>query len=138
MTRSYYRGAACAILVFDITRRSSFTNLQTWLTDARKLVNDYTVFVLVGNKLDLKVKREVSFEEADKFAHDHKLIYIEASAKTGEKVEEVFLETARDILKNIDTGKLDVNATETTGVQVINNAPVNLGGSSSGRSGCKC
>ncbi len=50
MTRSYYRGAAGAILVFDVTRRSSFNHLATWLADARNLTHPNTVIVLVGNK----------------------------------------------------------------------------------------
>jgi hypothetical protein len=50
VTRSYYRGAAGAILVFDVTRRSSFNHLATWLADARNLTHPNTVIVLVGNK----------------------------------------------------------------------------------------
>lgn len=61
VTRSYYRGAAGAIMVYDITRRSSFNHLATWLTDARNHTNPSTVMMLIGNKLDLAKQREVGF-----------------------------------------------------------------------------
>lgn len=53
VTRSYYRGAAGALLVYDITRRSTYNHLQTWLNDARSLTNPNTVIFLIGNKCDL-------------------------------------------------------------------------------------
>mmetsp|Transcript_21754 Transcript_21754/g.51129 ORF Transcript_21754/g.51129 Transcript_21754/m.51129 type:complete len:207 (-) Transcript_21754:243-863(-) len=113
VTRSYYRGAAGALMVYDITRRSSFNHLATWLTDARNLTNPNTVIVLIGNKLDLGKNREVSFEEASRFSEENGLIYVEASAKTGENVEEAFLRTARQIYQNIQNGSLDLNCAET-------------------------
>ena len=49
MTRSYYRGAAGALMVYDITRRSTYNHLSSWLTDARNLTNPNTVsLVSVG------------------------------------------------------------------------------------------
>jgi len=112
VTRSYYRGAAGAIMVYDITTRSSFNHLATWLTDARNHTNPCTVMMLIGNKLDMAKQREVSFEEAEAFAKDNGLIYLEVSAKTGQNVEEAFLRTARKIYDNIQSGALDLNAAE--------------------------
>jgi Ras-related protein Rab-14 len=54
VTRSYYRGAAGALLVYDITRRSTYNHLQSWLNDARNLTNPNTVIFLIGNKSDLE------------------------------------------------------------------------------------
>jgi Ras-related protein Rab-14 len=117
VTRSYYRGAAGALMVYDITRRSTYNHLTSWLTDARNLTNPNTVIYLIGNKNDLKEQRDVTFDEAKQFALDNDLTFIEASAKTGFNVEEAFSETARKIFQNIQDGSLDLNAAE-SGVQV--------------------
>jgi len=116
VTRSYYRGAAGALMVYDITRRSTYNHLTSWLTDARNLTNPNTVIYLIGNKSDLEAQRDVSYEEAKAFADENGLIFIEASAKTGVNVEEAFLRTAKQIYQNIQDGSLDLNAAE-SGVQ---------------------
>jgi len=90
VTRSYYRGAAGALLVYDITRRITYNHLTSWLTDARNLTNPNTVIMLIGNKKDLDAQRDVTYEEAAAFAKENGLIFIESSAKTGENVEEAF------------------------------------------------
>lgn len=115
VTKSYYRGAAGALMVYDITRRQTFTHLATWLTDCRHLTNPHTVIMLIGNKLD-KEEREVSYEEASRFAEENGLVYVETSAKTGEGVEDAFLTTARKIYENIENGVLDPNSVE-SGIQ---------------------
>jgi GTPase SAR1 family protein len=54
VTRSYYRGAAGALLVYDVSSRDSFNALANWLTDARTLASPNIVILLVGNKKDLE------------------------------------------------------------------------------------
>ncbi|KAG9121864.1 hypothetical protein FRC07_001998, partial [Ceratobasidium sp. 392] len=71
VTRSYYRGAAAAILVYDITSRASFLNLPRWLADARALASSQLVTVLVGNKTDREEEREVEWSEASKWAAEN-------------------------------------------------------------------
>eukprot|EP00906_Rhabdomonas_costata_P034699 RCo048809 len=107
VARSYYRGTAGAILVYDITSRESYNQLARWLTDARNLTNPNTVMMLVGTKVDLEDKREVSYEEALRFAEENGLVLFETSAKTGRNVEPAFLGTARRILENIQNGIQD-------------------------------
>ena len=67
VTRSYYRGAAGALLVYDITSRETFNSLANWLTDARTLASPSIVILLVGNKKDLEDEREVTFLEASRY-----------------------------------------------------------------------
>ncbi|KAJ4462443.1 putative ras-related protein Rab-14 [Paratrimastix pyriformis] len=92
-----------------VTRRSTFNNLATWLMDARNLTTPNTVIMLIGNKSDLSA-REVPFAEAKAFAEENGLIFLETSAKTGENVEEAFLETASAIYEKIQNGSLDLGS----------------------------
>lgn len=107
ITRSYYRGAAGALLVYDITRRDTYEHLTSWLEDCRKYSNQNLTIMLVGNKSDLETKREVSKEEGEAFAKKHDLFFMETSAKTAVNVENAFLETARTIFQNTEKGGLE-------------------------------
>lgn len=129
VTRSYYRGAAGALLVYDTTSRDSYNALSNWLNDARTLASSNIVILLVGNKKDLEEAREVTFLEASNFASENgeqlrirglifffdfsynfclsELIFLETSAKTGDSVEEAFLKCSKTILAKIETGELD-------------------------------
>lgn len=73
ITRSYYRGAAGALLVYDITRRETFDHLASWLEDARQHANPNMTIMLIGNKADLSVRQNSTFNLHDKeseFADD--------------------------------------------------------------------
>jgi GTPase SAR1 family protein len=59
ITRSYYRGACCALLMYDISRRETFDHVAQWLSEAKKNSNPHMVIILVGNKADLEHKRAV-------------------------------------------------------------------------------
>jgi len=106
VTRSYYRGAAGAILVYDITSRETYNHVASWLSDARSLANKDISIILVGNKADLP-NREVTFLEASRFAQENDLMFLETSALSGEGVEGVFFQCARSILSKINSGVLD-------------------------------
>jgi len=109
ITRSYYRAAAGAILVYDITRRETFNHLARWLDEARQNGNPQMSFILVGNKCDMESERAVSYEEGERFARENDLIFLETSAKTAYNVEEAFLKTAQLIYEKIESGVIDVN-----------------------------
>jgi len=116
VTRSYYRGAAAALLVYDVTRRATFNQLTTWLTDCRNLTNPNTVIMLIGNKMDLEDARTVSYEEANTWAKENGLLFLETSAKTGQNVEETFVRTAGLIFQNIEDGHVAPNSNDGYGV----------------------
>jgi len=109
ITRSYYRGAAGALLVYDITRRETFNHLTTWLEDARQHSNSNMVIMLIGNKSDLESRREVKKEEGEAFAREHGLVFMETSARTAANVEEAFINTAKEIYEKIQEGVFDIN-----------------------------
>jgi Ras-related protein Rab-2A len=117
ITRFYYRGAAAALIVYDITKRDSFEHIREWLMEARINGNPEMCVMLVGNKTDLHEARQVSPEEGQAFADEHNLMFLEASAKTGENVEKVFRDAASEILKRVHLGLLDIN-NEALGVKV--------------------
>lgn len=110
ITRSYFRGASGALLVFDITRRNTFDSVTSWLHDLRQIAEENIVVVLVGNKSDLEAKRQVSVQEAEEWSRKNGVMrYVETSAKSGEGVERAFLEVAERIYQNIEAGKYDLN-----------------------------
>jgi Ras-related protein Rab-2A len=117
ITRSYYRGAAGALLVYDITRRDTFQHLRSWLDDARTHAQPSMAIMLVGNKADLDSKRQVSSEEGKAFADEHGMSFLETSAKSGDCVEQAFLATAASILDKIRSGELDASS-ETSGIKL--------------------
>ncbi|KAL8970819.1 MAG: hypothetical protein Q9183_001349 [Haloplaca sp. 2 TL-2023] len=132
---SYFRGASGALLVYDITRRSTFDHATEWLTDLRQIAEDGIVVILVGNKSDLassstvaqangsashgpnerqglerENKRAVTKEEAEEWCRRNGVLkYVETSAKSGDGVEKAFLEVAERIYENVEKGKYDLN-----------------------------
>jgi len=90
ITRTYYKGAIGALLVYDITRRETFTHVTKWLDDVRTNSSKNVTVILIGNKKDLEDKRQVSYEEGEAFAKENGLMFLETSAKTAYNVVESF------------------------------------------------
>ncbi|KAJ1939660.1 Ras- protein Rab-14, partial [Linderina pennispora] len=116
VTRSYYRGSIGTIVVYDITNRESFENLESWLGDARQLTAPHSIFVLVGNKADQDARRVVSYDEGEAFAKTNDMLFVEASAKTGEKVKATFEDLAARILALVKDNIIDTLSPD-SGVQ---------------------
>uniref|UniRef100_A0A0D6R9D7 Uncharacterized protein n=1 Tax=Araucaria cunninghamii TaxID=56994 RepID=A0A0D6R9D7_ARACU len=95
----YYRGAAAAIIVYDITNNDSFTRAQKWVEELQKQGNPNMVMALAGNKSDMIDKSKVSPEEAKVYAQANGLFFMETSAKTAQNVNELFYEIARRLPK---------------------------------------
>ncbi|MGY5872566.1 MAG: GTP-binding protein [Candidatus Thorarchaeota archaeon] len=87
--KMYYSGAAGIILIFDVTRRRSFTELSKWVQEADESIGTRVPFLCVGNKTDLP-DRAVPSDEAKRWAEDNGFLYLESSAKTGDGVADMF------------------------------------------------
>jgi len=98
---TFYKGAAGALLVFDLTREQTYIETRKWLTEIRQFSNENIPFVLIGNKVDLleDVGEVIDREEARAFAEREGSIYIETSAKTGINVDGAFTELTRRIVE---------------------------------------
>uniref|UniRef100_A0A8D0BD50 RAB2B, member RAS onco family n=1 Tax=Salvator merianae TaxID=96440 RepID=A0A8D0BD50_SALMN len=134
ITRSYYRGAAGALLVYDITRRETFNHLTSWLEDARQHSSSHMVIMLIGNKSDLESRRAVKKEEGEAFAREHGMVFLETSAKTAANVEEAFLNTAKAIYRGIQQGHFDIS-NEGNGIRIGPQQPSGMHSRLGGRRG---
>jgi len=94
----YYRGAQAAIVVYDITSQESFARAKNWVKELNLQANNI-VIALAGNKADLEPQRAVSRAEAQQYAEDQNLLFMETSAKTAINVSEIFMEIAKTLPK---------------------------------------
>jgi Ras-related protein Rab-5C len=96
----YYRGAAAAIVVFDITKKDSYNGAKSWVKELQRRGDPNVVIALAGNKADMETKRKVQTEEAQQYAKDSDIIYMETSAKTSLNVRNLFVKIAEKLPKN--------------------------------------
>ena len=99
MVSSYYRGANVALIIFDLTNHISFDALPSWIENYYKNGPEQKNIILIGNKKDLEVERQVTQEEAETFAETNNMIYFETSAKDGENIDYVFNYAAEKLLE---------------------------------------
>ena len=85
----YYRGASVAIIVYDITYAESLNQAKRWVREIQRAVENCAI-ILVGNKLDLDSRREISTQDAASYAEEHALEHIEVSAKSSLGVRDIF------------------------------------------------
>eukprot|EP01064_Diplonema_japonicum_P026098 TRINITY_DN3750_c0_g1_i1.p1 TRINITY_DN3750_c0_g1~~TRINITY_DN3750_c0_g1_i1.p1 ORF type:complete len:230 (+),score=109.86 TRINITY_DN3750_c0_g1_i1:59-691(+) len=95
---AYYRGAHCIVLVYDVTNRESFDNIKMWMKEVQNYAKSDVSMLLIGNKADLAIQRQVPKEEAEAFARSMNMKLIEASAKTADNVQRAFRESVTDAL----------------------------------------
>ncbi|XP_041365316.1 ras-related protein Ral-A-like isoform X2 [Gigantopelta aegis] len=95
---NYFRSGEGFLCVFSITEQESFQASAEFREQILRVKNDENIpFLLVGNKMDLDTKRQVSFEEASRKASEWKVMYVETSAKTRANVDKVFYDLMREI-----------------------------------------
>ena len=118
ITRTYYKGAVGALLVYDITRRDTFTHVTKWLEEVKMNSSKSICVILIGNKKDLEDKRQVTYEEGENFAKENGLMFLETSAKTAYNVVEAFNLSAQAILNNIERNGTDPNTINKNSVKL--------------------
>lgn len=93
----YYRGAEAAVVVFDFTSLNSFERLQSWISAFQDVAGTDTIIFIIGNKIDLKDKAQVTVETAQNWATERGFKFFSTSALTGQGIQEVFEQLANDI-----------------------------------------
>ncbi|KAJ8529744.1 hypothetical protein K7X08_036579 [Anisodus acutangulus] len=101
ITSAYYRGALGALLVYDVTKPTTFENVSRWLKELRDHADSNIVIMLIGNKTDLKHLRAVATEDAQSFAEKEGLSFIETSALEATNVEKSFQTILSEIYRII-------------------------------------
>lgn len=124
ITHSYYRGAHGVILVFDLTDKDSFNNLEMWLNEIKSYNGNEIPILLVGNKEDLREDRKITEEEINEFVKEKSLVYLETSSKDDVNIYKIFESISRKIkeqdLVPMNIFKLKKNLTEnTTNIEFI-------------------
>lgn len=102
VTRQYYRDCHGAIIVFDLTKRSSFEQMKIWLEDIKNYGNNDTVIIIMGNKSDLTAEREISSNEIKEKLNElnDDYLYFEVSAKNGNNISMAFDKLKKLIMEN--------------------------------------
>jgi len=106
----YYKATSGFILVYDITDKQSFNNIDNWYMETTRTITPIEmsqfylppVFILVGNKSDLEDKREVLFKEGSDYADSKGMKFIETSAKIGDNIEDIFTKLCSELLVKAD------------------------------------
>jgi len=93
----YYRNANCAVVVYDITQTASLEKARSWVRELQRQADPSIVIALCGNKTDLNARRQVTQEDAKKYADEEGLMWGETSAKTGEGVSDIFTAIAKKL-----------------------------------------
>ena len=106
LTAQFYRGSQGILMVFDMTNRESFDNIDHWMRQIKQNTDTDPTVVLVANKCDMADQRVVKRKEGEKLAKRFKCSYFEASAKTDESVKEAFHELAVEVVRNYYRKKL--------------------------------
>ena len=129
ITNAFYKGSKGAFVVYDITRKESFINIDKWIGELKTNGSDDILIVLVGNKTDLEDKREVLTEEVEKKAKQYGLAFCETSALNGQNIEHAFDILIEQILKDVDkikekenkNNKNNKKKTKAKGIMLVTN-----------------
>jgi small GTP-binding protein len=99
--RSFYEGANGVLLIFDLSRASTFTEMKDWLSEMYETIQEKIPMILVGNKADLipEIGEVIDRNLIDAWVKSEKCVYLETSAKTGQNVEEAFIELTHNMVK---------------------------------------
>ena len=97
LTKAYYKGALGALVIYDITQKITFENIDKWISDLKISADEKVSIILIGNKSDLEEKREVSKEDGENKAKLNGISFLETSALNGNNIEIAF----KTLVKNV-------------------------------------
>ena len=109
ITRMYYKGAKGALIVFDLSSKNTFQNVEKWYNEIKKTADPNINLILIGNKSDLKDKRQISTEEGENKAKEMNVAYLETSALNCDNVDKAFDALIEAISKKM---KMEIEAEE--------------------------
>ena len=99
ITRNYYKGAKGIILIYDVTNAKSYENIKKWINEIKEEISEKVIIILIGNKIDNENERKISKEQGEKLANDYDVPFFEASAKSGQGVNESVFYLVQKILE---------------------------------------
>ena len=101
ITKTYYKGSKGALIIYDISRKESFTNVDKWIGDLKEYGDENVCILLIGNKSDLDNIREVSIDEVTKKAEQYNIGFCETSAKNAKNIDYAFQKLIKLIAEKI-------------------------------------
>lgn len=135
ITRAYYRGCVGIIIVYDITKATSFRSLEKWLAEITANGSGDAIKILVGNKCDLSQYREVSTVEAKTYAEKNNMFFLETSALSATNIESIF----QTVVSAAHTrSKTDTTVHNTAPEWQPSSSPISIVTTSKSNSGCSC
>ena len=105
ITKTYYKGAKGALIVYDITKKDSFQNIDKWIQDLKEFGEEDAAILIVGNKCDLEDKREVTTEEVIKKAEVYKIAFCETSALKAKNIDYAFQTLIKLVAEKMENKK---------------------------------
>ena len=103
LTKSFLLKAQGILILYDVTNKTSFNNLQSWLLLVKEECYSEIPIIIVGNKKDLEDERVIDKEEAIEYAKEENVLYIETSSKTGENIEKTIHILTENVLQKLDS-----------------------------------
>lgn len=122
ITNAYYKGALGAFLVYDITRKETFDNVDKWISELKTNGSKNISILIIGNKCDLDDKRQITKADAEQKAKNYNVAYMETSALSGENIEVAF----ETIIKGI-YDKCHTELEEKNKLEIEKEKPIDIG-----------
>ena len=126
VAKTYFRSALGCVLVYDITSQKSFEELTFWNSQFRELSDPKSFVLLVGNKSDLENDRQVSFEQAENYAKNNFIQYIETSAVNNQNIKETFERMGHEIFNRVRSGEISISKNTKKSSNVVSNDLTNI------------